>query len=146
MSNFAFRKAVGWPETHADCARAESYALSDPRSACFYSRRAAEHLVDYLNEVLGLAVPYQNDLSVRINDAGFKARVGMGIATKLNLIRKLGNTAVHDQKPIPPRAALDALRELHHIMVWAAFHYSANPQAVPMKSVFDPDLAKRAAR
>ena len=145
MTNFAFLKSVGWPETHADCARAESYALSDPRSACFYSRRASEHLVDYLYDVLGLPVPYQNDLSARINDAGFKAKAGMGIATKLNLIRKLGNHAVHDQKPIPPRAALDALRELHHVMVWAAFHYSAQPQAVPMKSVFDPALAKKAA-
>ncbi len=145
MSNFAFLKSVNWPEIHADCARAESYALSDPRSACFYSRRAAEHTVDYLYDVLGLSIPYANDLSSRINDAGFKARVGMGIAAKLNLLRKLGNHAVHDQKPIPPRAALDALRELHHVMVWTAFHHSANPQAVPMQSVFDPALAKRAA-
>jgi len=145
MSNFTFLKQVGWPETHADCARAESYALSDPRSACFYSRRAVEHLVDYLYDVLGLPVPYASDLAARINDAGFKAKVGVGNATKMNLIRKLGNHAVHDQKPIPPRAALDALRELHHVMVWAAFHHSARPQAVPLKAVFDPALAKKAA-
>ena len=145
MSNFAFLKSVGWPEINADCARAESYALSDPRSACFYSRRAVELLVDYLYEVLGLPVPYVSDLAARINDAGFKAKVGVGIATKLNLIRKLGNTAAHEKTPIPPRAALDALRELHHVMVWAAFHHSANPAAAPMKSVFDPALAKKAA-
>ena len=145
MGNFTFMGPVGWPEMQADCARAESYAISDPRSACFYSRRAAEHLVDYLYDVLGLPVPYQNDLSARINDAGFKAKVGVGIATKLNLIRRLGNHAVHDQKPIQSRAALDALRELHHVMVWAAFHHSVNPSAVPMKAVFDPGLAKKAA-
>ena len=145
MSNFTFLKSVGWPEIHADCARAESYALSDPRSACFYSRRAVELLVDYLYDVLGLPVPYASDLAARINDAGFKAKVGMGIATKLNLIRKLGNTAAHEKTTIPPRAALDALRELHHVMVWAAFHHSANPAAAPMKSVFDPALAKKAA-
>jgi len=145
MSNFAFLKAVGWADMHADCARAESYALSDPRSACMYSRRAVEHLVGYLYDVLRLPIPYQDDLSARINDPKFKAKTGMGIAAKLNLIRKLGNHAVHDHKPIPPRAALDALRELHHVMVWAAFHYSANPQAVPLKAVFDPASAKRAA-
>jgi type I restriction enzyme R subunit len=145
MTNFAFLQTVNWPETYADCARAESYALSDPRSACFYSRRAVEQLVDYLYDVLALKVPYANDLAARINDAKFKAKTGMGIAAKLNLIRRLGNTAVHDQHPIPPRAALDALKELHHVMVWAAFHYSANPAAVPMKSVFDPALAKKAA-
>jgi type I restriction enzyme R subunit len=145
MSNFAFVQAVGWPETYGDCARAESYALSDPRAACIYARRAAEQVVDYLYDVLRLPVPYANDLSARINDAGFKAKTGQGIAAKLNLIRRLGNSAAHDQQAIPPRAALDALRELHHVMVWAAFHHSANPAAAPMKSVFDPALAKKAA-
>lgn len=145
MSNFAFLKPVGWPEIQADCARAESYALSDPRSACIYCRRAVEHLVGYLYDVLRLPVPYQDDLAARINDPKFKAKVGVGVAAKLNLIRKLGNNAVHAQQPIAARTALDALRELHHVMVWAAFHHSANPQAVPLKSVFDPALAKKAA-
>jgi type I restriction enzyme, R subunit len=145
MSNFHFLGALGWPEIHTDCRRAESYAMSDPRSACFYSRRAVEHLVDYLYDVLALSIPYKNDLAALINDAQFKSKTGMGIATKLNLIRKLGNHAVHDQKPIPPRAALDALRELHHVMLWAAFRYSTNPQAVPLKSAFDPALAAKAA-
>mgnify|MGYP003607821479 CR=1 FL=1 len=145
MSNFAFLQAVGWPETYADCARAESYALSDPRAACIYARRAAEQVVDYLYDVLALPLPYTNDLSARVNDAGFKAKTGMGIAAKLNLIRRLGNSAAHDSQPIPPRAALDALKELHHVMVWAAFHHSTKPDAAPMKSVFDPALAKKAA-
>ena len=43
MSNSAFLQAVGRPETYVDCARAGSYALSDPRAACVYSHRAAEH-------------------------------------------------------------------------------------------------------
>ncbi|CQD22475.1 type III restriction enzyme, res subunit [Mycobacterium lentiflavum] len=145
MSNFAFLQAVSWSEMHADCTRAESYATSDPRSACFYSRRTIEHLVDYLYEVLALPIPYKNDLAAKINDAAFKSKVGLGITTKLNLIRKLGNTAVHDTQPIPPRAALDALRELHHVMLWAAFRYSTKPQAVPMKATFDPKIAARAA-
>lgn len=76
MSNFAFLHAVGWPELHADCARAESYAASDPRSACFYRRRAAEQLVDYLYDMLALPAPYKDDLSARINDAGFRAKTG----------------------------------------------------------------------
>ncbi|KAA1429617.1 DEAD/DEAH box helicase family protein [Mycolicibacter arupensis] len=145
MSNFAFIQAVGWPELHADCARAESYATTDPRSACFYSRRAVEQLVNHLYDVLGLPIPYRDDLSARINDAAFRAKAGMGIAQKLNLIRKLGNTAVHEPRPIPPRAALDALRELHHVMVWAVFHYSTHPQAAPLKIAFDPARAAKAA-
>ena len=115
MSNFAFLQAVDWPEMHIDCTRAESYATSDPRSACFYSRRTVELLVDYLYDVLALPIPYKNDLAAKINDPKFKSKVGVGIATKLNLIRKLGNTAVHESQPIPPRVALDVLRELHHV-------------------------------
>ncbi len=144
MSNFAFVRQT-LPSVYADCARAESYLSSDPRSACFYSRRAVEELVGHLYEVLGLRLPYRDDLSARINDAAFKARTGTGIAQKLNLIRKLGNTAVHDTRPIPPPAALQVLRELHHVVIWAAFHHSASPGLVPTKSQFDPKLAAKAA-
>lgn len=145
MSNFAFLRTVNWSEMYSDCARAESYATTDPRSACFYSRRTVELLVDYLYDVLALTIPYKNDLAAKINDPAFKSKVGLGIANKLNLIRKLGNTAVHEAQPIPPRAALDTLRELHHVMLWAAFRYSTNPQPVPMKAAFDPKMAVKAA-
>ena len=37
------------------------------------------------------------------------------------------------------------LRELHHVMVWAVFHYSAYPKAAPLKLPFDPKLAAKAA-
>ncbi|MCW4355955.1 DEAD/DEAH box helicase family protein [Hoyosella sp. YIM 151337] len=144
MSNFNFVKLT-FPGLHPDCARAESYLMADPRSACFYSRRAVETLVGHLYDLLGLPLPYKNDLAARINDAGFKARAGVMINTKLNLIRKAGNAAVHDQKPIRPDIAEAVLRELHHVMVWAAFHYSANPGASPTGSQFDPKLASQAA-
>lgn len=144
-SNFDFLRAVGWPEIYADCTRAESYAISDPRSACFYSRRTAEQLVDFLYDVLALPPPYKTDLAAKIHDSAFQSKVGMGIFQKLNLIRKLGNFAVHESAPIPQRRALDALKELHHVVLWAAFRYSTNPNAVPMKAVFDPAVAKKAA-
>lgn len=78
-SNFDFVKKT-LPAVHADCGRAESYLSSDPAAACFYSRRAIEQLVAHLYDVMGLPAPYQNDLAARINDAAFKAKVGVGIA------------------------------------------------------------------
>ncbi|PQP14039.1 DEAD/DEAH box helicase family protein [Rhodococcus opacus] len=144
MGNFGFIRAE-WPAIHEDCARAESYLASDPRSACFYSRRAVEVLVAYLFDVLDLPMPYKDDLAARVNFPEFKAKTGNGINQKLNLLRKLGNTAVHDTKPIPNQAAVHALRELHHVVVWAAFRYSTNPQAVPTQAQFDPALAAKAA-
>lgn len=144
MSNFDFIKAE-WPGTHSDCARAEGYLTSDPRTACIYARRAAEQLVGLIYDVDRLPVPYKDDLSARINEPGFRNRVGVGIGQKLNLIRKLGNKAVHDTQPIPPRAAVDVLRELHHVVLWTAFRYSTNPAAVPTGAVFDPSAAGKNA-
>src|SRR5688572_135287 len=113
LTNFDFVRAE-WPQIHADCVRAEGYLASDPRSACFYVRRAAEQIVGLIYAVDQLAIPYKDDLAARVNEPVFRNRVGVGITQKLNLIRKLGNRAVHDVQPIPPKAALDALRELHH--------------------------------
>ena len=144
MRNFDFVRDT-LPSVHTDCARAESYLQSDPRSACFYSRRAVEELVAHLYDVLGLPRPYQDDLAGRINDMAFKAKTGVAIGQKLNLIRRLGNLAVHGAKPIPPQTALQALRELHHVAVWAAFRYSRHPQSVPTRAQFDPALAAKAA-
>ncbi|RYP84230.1 DUF4145 domain-containing protein [Nocardioides guangzhouensis] len=140
MSNFDFIKTV-WPEVHTDCVRAEGYLASDPRTACIYARRGAEQLVGLIYDVDRLPVPYRDDLSARINEPAFQRRVGVGIGQKLNLIRKLGNRAVHDVQPLPPRVAVDVLRELHHIVVWTAFRYSTDPAAVPTGAVFDPKLA-----
>lgn len=144
MSNFAFVETT-MPAIHADCVRAESYLSSDPAAACFYSRRAIEQLVSHLYDIVGLTQPYQNDLAARINDAGFKAKVGVGITQKLNLIRKWGNAAAHEGKPIPPPVALQVLRELFHVVVFAAFRYTTDPQGVPTGTQFDPKLAASAA-
>lgn len=144
MSNFEFIKAQ-WPEIHTDCLRAEGYLAADPRSACFYARRAVEQLVGLIYDIDGLPLPYRDDMSARINEPAFRNRIGVAIGQKLNLIRKLGNRAVHDAQPIPARAAVDVLRELHHVVVWTAFRYSKDPSSVPTGAMFDPMVAGRNA-
>lgn len=144
MGNFDFLKAT-IPDLHQDCARAESYISSDPRTACFYARRSAEELVGYLYDILRLPEPYQRDLSSRINSHAFRNAVTQGIAQKLNLIRRSGNRAVHENKPIQPKTALTLVRELHHATIWASYHHSPNPGAVPITAQFDPRLAAQSA-
>jgi type I restriction enzyme R subunit len=144
VSNFAFVKQT-LPAVHADCARAEAYLTTDPRTSCIYARRAAELLVGHLYDVLALPAPYKDDLSARINAPAFKTATGLGVNAKLNLIRHLGNSAVHAQAPIQPQSAVNAIRELHHVMTWAAFHHSPQPGAVPTGAQFDPTLASKMA-
>ena len=144
MSNFDFVRETH-PDLHEDCARAEAYLAGDPRSAVFYSRRVAEHLTEHLYALLALRQPYRNDLAARINDAAFGTRAGSPITNKLNLIRLFGNRAVHKGDVIRPDEATHVLSELFHVMVWAGFHHSPRPDAVPTGAQFDPALAARLA-
>ncbi|MFV0633988.1 DEAD/DEAH box helicase family protein [Demequina sp.] len=144
VGNFDFVQQT-LPSVHGDCARAESYLASDPRSACFYSRRVVEELVEYLYDVLALPVPYRDDLAAKIGDAGFKRRVPLGIVQKLTLIRKAGNAAVHENRAVRPDVARAVLRELFNVVVWVSYHHSPKPGIVPLQAQFDPALAARAA-
>ncbi|GIZ95568.1 hypothetical protein TTY48_01800 [Tsukamurella sp. TY48] len=144
MGNFDFVHTT-LPSVHRDCAKAESYLTSDPRAACFYGRRAVEELVHYLYDLLDLPAPYKSDLAAHTNSAGFKAVVPPPIVQKMNLIRQLGNKAVHETRPVRPDDSLTVLRELFHVVVWASFHNSRHPEATPLNRQFDPALAAKAA-
>lgn len=144
MGNFDFVREV-IPPLYEDCARAESYASTDPRSACFYSRRAIERLVDYLYAVLSLNAPYRDDLSAKISEPEFRAKVPRHVTQKLTMIRRIANTAVHDTRQFPTDGSMQVLRELFHVMVWAGYHHSARPDAVPLHAEFAPALGAAAA-
>ncbi|MFX4272648.1 DEAD/DEAH box helicase family protein [Propionibacteriaceae bacterium Y1685] len=144
MGNFDFVRET-LPSIHGDCARAESYLASDPRSACFYSRRVVEEIVGYLYDVLSLPIPYRNDLAAKIDDAAFKARVPQEISQKLTAIRQLGNKAVHENRQIRPDVSAAVLRELFNVVVWTSYHHSPQPNVVPLRAQFDPALAAKAA-
>ena len=143
MSNFDF-VSRRWPSVHADCARAESRTCqSDPRSACFYSRRAVEQLVGYLYDVLGLPLPYQDDLAARINDAGVQGQGRRGDQPEAEPDPQARQPRrPRDRSRSRRRRALQALRELHHVVVWAAFRYSTNPQAVPTAGAVRPGAGR----
>lgn len=144
MGNFDFVRRTQ-PQLHEDAARAESYVTTDPRTACFYARRTAEILVDHLYDLWQLPEPYKTDFAAKTNDAAFAGRVGNGIKQKFNLIRMNGNAAVHKAQPVSTYAAQSVLAELFHVLVWAGFHHSAHPGAVPMGAQFDTALAAKAA-
>ncbi|MFZ2243091.1 MAG: DUF4145 domain-containing protein, partial [Gordonia amarae] len=144
MSNFAFVRQT-LPTVYEDCARAESYLHSDPRSACFYSRRVVEEIVGYLYDVLSLRIPYKDDLAAKIGDATFRSLVPQGITDKMTRIRKIANTAVHDNRQIRPDVSLAVLREVFNVAVWVSYHHSPYPQVVDLRAQFDPKLAAQAA-
>src|SRR5690606_3472056 len=67
------------------------------------------------------------------------------INTKLNYLRKAGNNAVHKTTPVTQHDSLGVLRELFHVLVWAALHHSTAPESVPTGAQFNPALAAQTA-
>jgi type I restriction enzyme, R subunit len=129
-----------WPELHEAATKAENLAHPDPRAACFYSRRTLELAINWLYSIEdNLTEPYKDDLSAKIFEPSFKNLLGNTLHRKCDLIRKLGNLAVHSNKPILVKDAIVALNELFHLCYWLGRDYGRTTKPDPT-ATFDPEL------
>src|SRR5437660_909949 len=93
MSQFSFLHTE-WPDILDAASKAESLAFPDPRTACFYARRALELAVFWLYKSDStLRLPYQQHLSALIHEPTFRTVVGPAILAKTRVIKELGNLA-----------------------------------------------------
>jgi type I restriction enzyme R subunit len=143
-SNFTFLR-LGWPDLCEEAARAERNVTADPRTACFYARRALELAVHWLYDAdKTLRRPYKDDLSAMLFEPTFKGTVDKRIRTKMDLIRKQGNAAVHHRKAIAPDEAAAVVRELFHVLFWLARTYALKTDHAPDATLtFNPDAIPR---
>jgi type I restriction enzyme R subunit len=142
-SNFSFLQAE-WPALYTESSKAEQAALTDPRTACFYARRTLELAVAWLFQAEGgcggrLQMPYKPDLSAFLFEPSFKVLVGPALHAKMDVVRRLGNNAVHSARPITSVDATAVLRELFQVAFWLARNYGRVVAARP-----DPALQFRA--
>ena len=128
--NFDFLQAE-WPALYAEAKAAERDALFDPRTTVFYSRRTVELAVKWIYDVKQLPEPYKNDLSARLHDPKFISVVGHGLLAKMDLIRKVGNKAVHEPRPVQPDLGLRVLSELFHVLSWLARTFATQASSKP---------------
>lgn len=142
-SNFAFLRSE-WEALAQRARKAEQFAFIDPRTSMFYVRHTAEHLVDWIYQAEpSITVPYKPDLNALTNQREFKDIVGTAIGNKLDLIRKMGNRAVHDKQNPSPLASRQAVTELFHVCYWLARTYTLDPTNLPPEGLrFDPELLK----
>src|SRR5207248_2596129 len=131
MSQFAFLQRE-WSAVFDAAVRAEAAVHSDPRTACFYARRALELSVAWTyKHDTALKLPYQDNLSALIHEPSFKATAGEAVFSKARVINTLGNRAVHGHRAIPAGDALVAVRELFHVMYWLAHTYARGTRPAP---------------
>ncbi len=149
-TNFSFLQP-DWPDLLTEARRAEAAAHADPRTACFYARRMLELAVAWLYQAEGgrggcLRVPYKADLSAYLFEPSFQQLVGPAVHAKMDVIRRLGNKAVHDARPVAAQDALNALRELFHVAFWLVQHYARRVSDRPAAGLqFRADLLPRPA-
>ena len=124
MSNFEFL-TIEWPEIGESAKKAESLAIADPRTACFYARRTLEIAVAWAYKYdRSLQMPYQDNISALIHEPTFKQTAGDAVFAKAKVIVTLGNRAVHNNRTIPDSDAIVAVRELFHVCYWFAHTYA----------------------
>ncbi|MCC7134493.1 MAG: DEAD/DEAH box helicase family protein [Gemmatimonadales bacterium] len=123
MSQFSFLQRE-WAAIFEAASKAEVAVHADPRTACFYARRALELAVCWaFKHDAGLRLPYQDNLSALIHEPSFKQTAGEAVFSKARVINTLGNRAVHSHRPVPEADALAAVRELFHVAYWFARTY-----------------------
>jgi type I restriction enzyme R subunit len=131
VSQFAFLQGE-WPAVYDAAKRAEVTAHVDPRTSCFYVRRALELAVAWAYKYdSALKLPYQDNLSALIHEPSFKQAAGEAVFSKARVINTLGNRAVHGHRGIPPDDAVVAVRELFHVTYWLARTYGRMGRPAP---------------
>jgi len=131
VSNFSFL-AAEWPDILDAADRAEASIQTDPRTSCFYARRATELIVNWIYKADStLRLPYQDNLGALLHEPTFKQAVGEAVFNKAVLITRIGNRAVHDNRAIPESASVAAVRELFHVCYWLAHTYARGPKPAP---------------
>jgi type I restriction enzyme R subunit len=143
VSNFAFLKDE-WPDLYAEARRAEAYAAGDPRGSCIYARSTVELAIRWLYDVDDtLRLPYERKLAAMLHEPTFRNLIGVDRQNKIDLIRRHGNTAVHEPtRPMASKTSYAVLRNLFHVLYWVARTYTRTPGSVADLQ-FDPQIVPR---
>jgi type I restriction enzyme R subunit len=142
-TNFAFLQAE-WPQIFSEAQKAEALVYPDPRTACFYARRALEMALQWAYKSdATLKLPYQDNLSALIHEPTFVRLVGPTVHAKAVLINRNGNSAVHSGRPVTSTDSFNTVRELFHVTYWLARTYSGTPPSPDL--TFNGDLLRKAS-
>lgn len=122
-SNFTFL-TPHWNDIAKTAMLAEKHTYTDPVISAAMTRKAMEAAVHWIfNNDYTLNRPYQTTLTALLHEQTFKDLVHNNTWQGLNLIRKLGNRAAHEMKPVKDTEALASLRYLYGFLRWLASSY-----------------------
>jgi hypothetical protein len=90
-----------------------------PPGPVVHARRSLERAVKWLyaNDAC-LKQPYGDNLAALIHEPSFRENLEPCLFPKILTIQKIGNLAVHSDKPISTTDSLHTLKELFHALYW----------------------------
>jgi len=139
-SNFSFL-VHQWQPLALNAIEAERNVYRAPLYTAMLCRKSLEEWVRWIyenDEELGS--PYDSTLSSLIYHEPFKNLIGQNQIMRINLVRKIGNQAVHVNAKVSQQEALDSLRLLHGFISWVVSLYS---ETKPEIKAFDESLIPR---
>jgi type I restriction enzyme, R subunit len=142
MSNFTFIPKQ-WATLAQTTQEAEQHVHNAPLYAAMLCRKSLEEWVRWIYEHdKDLEFPYDTTLSSLIYNEPFKQLIDPIQFNRINLIRKIGNQAVHVKSKISPQEALYSLRLLHGFISWIVLLYSESKSEI---KPFDESLVPKEA-
>ena len=144
MSNFSFIP-ITWANIAQTPQEAEQHVYDAPLYAAMLCRKSLEEWVRWMYEHdSDLTLPYDTSLSSLIHEQCFKNVVAPLQFNHINLIRKLGNNAVHSNAKIKAHEALQALQLLHGFIGWITYMYGAEkPDFRPFNEDLIPKFGEK---
>ena len=122
-SNFEFIPKQ-WASLAQAPQEAEQHVHNAPLYAAMLCRKSLEEWVRWMYaHDADLTLPYDTSLSSLIHEQCFKNAVAPMQFNHINLIRKLGNAAVHTNAKIKPQESLYVLQLLHGFIGWITMVY-----------------------
>ncbi len=123
ISNFAHIPSQ-WQSLLQNAIEAEQQVYAAPRYAAMLCRTTLEEWVRWMYEHdEDLVLPYDKSLNSLLHEQCFKEVVAPSQFQQINLVRKIGNTAVHTNAKIKPQEALYCLQLLYGFVGWVSAIY-----------------------
>jgi type I restriction enzyme R subunit len=138
MSNFSFISSE-WLHLKQTLIDAEQQVYAAPPYAALLCRKSLEEWVRWLYENdVDLELPrYDTSLNTLMYEQNFKDLLAPSLFKQVNLVRKLGNDAVHTNLKVKPTEALHALEIMHGFVGWVVRVYSGTKVVI---APFDASL------
>lgn len=130
-SNFDFIPSP-WKLLSQTLKEAEQQVYPASSYAAVLCRKSLEEWVRWLYENdADLELPYDTTLNALLYEQDFKDLLAPSLFKQVNLVRKLGNDAVHTNLKVKPAEVLHALELLHGFTAWVVRIYSDDKPQVP---------------